>query len=237
MPAKKHVARAVMLFIFVLFTSSCTSISGPQPDSSCSKLIAQRLITITSLMASLPSTTIVAGFDVDDTVLFSSPGFYYGMTNTDGPKGTNKYGADVLMNGSSFWPDMNQKFDKFSIPKETGKALLTMHRERGDGIVFITARFCSPEDKTILAQTLKTDFGLNEFKLDCTDNNAKTTFIEEEKVDIYYGDADTDMEYARAAAKAKKVRPVRVQRSPLSTNKGGYKPGAFCEEILVNSEN
>jgi acid phosphatase (class B) len=236
MRKRKHFIWEVALFVFILLSSSCSTTLGAKPDSICTSLACGKIITLTSLKESLPSEPVVAGFDIDDTVLFSSPGFYYGMTNTDGPDGTNKYGASVLKNGSPFWADMNQKFDKFSLPKEAGRALLKMHKDRGDKIVFITARFCSPEDKTVIAKTLKKTFALNEFKLDCTDNGAKTPFIEEYSVDIYYGDADTDMEYARAAAK-KKVRPVRVQRSALSTNKGGYTPGAFCEEILVNSEN
>jgi acid phosphatase class B len=68
--------------------------------------------------------------------------------------------------------------------------------------------------------------------------NSKTPALEKYGVDIYYGDSATDIEYSRAVT-AKKVRPIRVERSPLSTNKNplGYKPGDFGEEILVNSEN
>jgi acid phosphatase class B len=74
----------------------------------------------------------------------------------------------------------------------------------------------------------------------CTNGGSKTSQIESNNVDIYYGDSDSDMQYA-LAAQVKKVRPIRVLRSTMSENKpipaNSYNPGSFGEEIIVNSEN
>ncbi len=223
----------LVLIILILFSSGC---SVATHDCNCIATSEQKLITIKTLKASLPPHAIVSGFDIDDTVLFSTPGFYYGMTNTDGPGGQNKYDGDPLRN-PLFWKDMNQEFDKFSIPKETGRALIDMHKQRGDAIFFITARNCTPEERAAIEKRMHALFALTDAKVQCTDGKPKTPYIEEDGIDIYYGDSDTDMEYSRAAKK-KKVRPIRVQRSQLSTNTtSSYHPGAFGEEVIVHSEN
>jgi acid phosphatase (class B) len=230
----RMLCRQLLLLAFVASAAGCCHrqcrCAGSRPSG-------QRLITTEGLRASLPAAPIVAGFDIDDTVLFSSPGFYYGMTNTDGPGGGNRFGASPLKN-PQFWKELNQEYDKFSIPKEIGRTLVRMHSERGDRVVFITARICADEDRAVLERRLQALFKPAALTVVCTNETSKTGPIAESGVDIYYGDADTDMEYARGVT-TKKVRPIRVQRSPLSTNRPalGYRPGDFGEEILVNSEN
>ena len=198
-----------------------------------------KVITMDALQASLPTNKIIAGFDIDDTVLFSTPGFLYGSSNTDGPGGTNKYGTD-FENNPQFWMDMNQVFDKFSVPKESGGAVLSLHNFRGDSIVFITKRHCYNDDAQVVQNRLNTVFQLTGSSVICTNGESKTPFIEQNNIDIYYGDSDSDIKYS-LDVRAKRVRPVRILRSELSENKprsaSGYNPGKFGEEILLNSEN
>jgi acid phosphatase (class B) len=224
---------SLLLFFAVLIYSPAVSFG----DCTCLTQAGGRLITVETLSATLPDHPIIVGFDVDDTVLFSSPGFNYGMNNTDAPGGKNIYGEHPLDN-DAFWKEMNQQYDKFSLPKEIGVALINMHKKRGDRLLFITKRRCGDhgKDKEALRNRLEAIFKLKDTAVFCDDDKSKTDEIEKKGVDIYYGDSDTDVQEARAA-KPKMVRPIRIKRSPMSTNKTGYKPGAFCEEVLVNSEN
>ncbi len=230
--AKKHLFYFCILTLLVcLALFSCGSDTAGNAGG--------KTITLDALKSSLPANQITVGLDIDDTVLFSTPGFTYGATNTDGPNGTNKYGTDYE-NNPQFLKDMNQIHDKYSIPKESGRALLSMHNTRGDSIFFITKRTCTGDDAQVMQNRMNTVFQLTGSTLLCTNGGSKTPQIESNNVDIYYGDSDSDMQYA-LAAQVKKVRPVRVLRSAMSENKpipaNGYNPGSFGEEIIVNSEN
>ncbi|NTU57784.1 MAG: acid phosphatase AphA [Chlorobiaceae bacterium] len=211
--------RAAFLLVFLVTSTACSSHQSI------------RYVTLDELKASLPANPVVAGFDIDDTVLFSSPGFHYGMTNHDGPDGTNKYGPNPL-GSAAFWNDMNGNFDNFSLPKESGKALIAMHSSRGDKIIFITARDSSKA--SILPKIIMQDFRISAPDIVFTCNTPKKDFISSNHVGIYYGDADSDMEQAISA----NARPVRVKRSPLSNNRTSYqKVGGYGEEVLIDSEN
>jgi len=190
-------------------------------------------VTVDKIRETLPSPPIVAGFDIDDTVLFSSPGFYYGQFNHDGPGESNKYGnPDSVWTSRAFWNDMNGQFDKFSIPKASGNALIQMHKQRGDTIVFITARDSSKV--SIVPYILQKCFDLKKAEIIFTCNQSKTPSMTARQVKVYYGDSDTDI----TAAKDAKARPIRVLRSPLSTNRTSYREvGKLGEEVLRDSEN
>ncbi len=54
---------------------------------------------------------MAVGFDIDDTVLFSSPGFWRGKT-------FSPESEDYLKN-PVFWEKMNNGWDEFSIPKRS----------------------------------------------------------------------------------------------------------------------
>jgi acid phosphatase (class B) len=214
----RHIRAAFVL----VFLATATACSSTQPV---------KYVTVEQIRASLPAGPVIAGFDIDDTVLFSSPGFYYGMTNHDGPGGANKYGPTPL-GSPKFWNDMNGQFDNFSLPKASGSALVRMHSERGDKVVFITARDSSKV--SIVPRILMQSFSISKPDVVFTCNQPKAGSISAKQVTIYYGDADSDMDQAIKA----KARPVRVLRSPLSNNKTSYeKVGKFGEEVLINSEN
>ncbi len=199
--------------------------------TACSSTQSVRYVTVDQIRASLPATPVIAGFDIDDTVLFSSPGFYYGMTNHDGPDGRNRYGSAPL-SSPKFWNDMNGEFDNFSLPKASGSALVRMHTQRGDKVVFITARDSSKV--STVPKILMQSFNITRPDVVFTCNQPKAPSISAKQVTIYYGDADSDIEQAIKAS----ARPVRVLRSPLSTNRTSYeKVGKLGEEVLINSEN
>lgn len=189
-------------------------------------------VSITEIESSLPPRPIAVGFDVDDTLLFSSPGFYYGFENTDGPNGTNLYGSKPL-SSDKFWEDMNTKFDYFSIPKESAKKVIEMHKKRGDTVYFVTARPGSK--KETLTTILKKTFVLpeNNPKAIFAGKTSKGVFIKKHHISVFYGDADTDISEANEVG----VRAIRFMRSPLSTNKSKYHPGMHGEAVLENSEN
>lgn len=195
---------------------------------------ATRYVTLEELEKSLPATPIVAGFDIDDTVLFSTPAYYYGANNGEGPGGTNRYGSDYLAS-AQFRKDLNQFLDKFSMKKKAGEELVAMHKRRGDTIVFITKRNCYDDDAEVIRKRMNRLFALTA-RVYCTNEQSKTPYLERTGARIYYGDADTDIEYSMEV-KEGKVRPIRVERSRMSTNKGGYHPGKYGEEILADSEN
>ena len=76
---------------------------------------------------------MAVGFDIDDTVLFSSPGFYRGKLEYS----PNDYS---YLKNPEFWEKMNNEWDKFSMPKKSGMELVQMHLKRGDTVYFITGR-------------------------------------------------------------------------------------------------
>jgi acid phosphatase (class B) len=187
-------------------------------------------ISVDEIKASLPSKPIAIGLDVDDTAMFSSPGFYYAFNNTDGKNGTNIYGDKPLSN-DKFWDDMSCEFDKFSMPKASAVRVIDMHNKRGDTIYFITAR-PEPKGKEILTDCLHRAFNLkNQPKTIFSGKISKAEFIKKHNIKIFYGDSDPDITEAWDAG----VRAIRFLRSPLSTNKGKYNPGKFGEIVLEDS--
>ena len=82
---------------------------------------------------------INVSFDIDDTVLFSSPCFYHGQQKYSPGK------HDYLKN-QDFWNEVNAGCDQYSIPKQIAVDLINMHQARGDQIYFITGRTAGDKD-------------------------------------------------------------------------------------------
>ena len=61
--------------------------------------------------------------------------------------------------------------------------------------------------------------------------SGKVDRLKAEKVELFYGDSDGDIEDAKAAG----IPGVRFLRSPHSSHRGDYNVGKFGEEILVGS--
>ncbi|WP_233118787.1 acid phosphatase AphA [Aggregatibacter actinomycetemcomitans] len=168
-------------------------------------------------------------FDIDDTVLFSSPCFYHGQQKYSPGK------QDYLKN-QDFWNEVNADCDQYSIPKQIAVDLINMHQERGDQIYFITGRTAG--DKDGVTPVLQKAFSIKnmhpvEFMggRDRTTKYNKTPGIIEHKVTIHYGDSDDDI----LAAKEAGVRGIRLMRAANSTYQPMPTLGGYGEEVLINS--
>ncbi|MFS2225197.1 acid phosphatase AphA [Pantoea sp. B65] len=173
---------------------------------------------------------VAVGFDIDDTVLFSSPGFYRGQKEFSPDK------QDYLKN-PAFWEKMNNGWDEFSMPKEVAKNLIAMHLRRGDSIYFVTGR-TQTKSETV-SKTLQNDFlipaaDLNPviFAGDKAGQNTKTQWLKDKQIKLFYGDSDNDITAAQAAG----ARGIRVLRASNSSYKPLPKAGSYGEEVIVNSE-
>jgi acid phosphatase (class B) len=173
---------------------------------------------------------MAVGFDIDDTVLFSSPGFWRG-------KKTFSPDSEDYLKVPAFWDKMNNGWDEFSIPKEVARALIAMHVKRGDSIYFGTGR--SQTKTESVTKTLQDDFlipaaNMNPviFAGDKAGQNTKTEWLQAKSIKVFYGDSDNDITAARDAG----ARGIRVLRASNSTYKPLPNAGAFGEEVIVNSE-
>lgn len=172
---------------------------------------------------------INVSFDIDDTVLFSSPCFYHGQQKYSPGK------HDYLKN-QDFWNEVNAGCDQYSIPKQIAVDLINMHQARGDQIYFITGRTAG--DKDGVTPVLQKAFNIKDMYpvefmggRERTTKYNKTPGIIEHKVSIHYGDSDDDI----LAAKEAGIRGIRLMRAANSTYQPMPTLGGYDEEVLINS--
>ena len=172
---------------------------------------------------------INVSFDIDDTVLFSSPCFYHGQQKYSPGK------HDYLKN-QDFWNEVNAGFDQYSIPKQIAVDLINMHQARGDQIYFITGRTAG--DKDGVTPVLQKAFNIKDMHpvefmggRELSTKYNKTPGIIKHKVTIHYGDSDDDI----LAAKEAGVRGIRLMRAANSTYQPMPTLGGYGEEVLINS--
>lgn len=180
---------------------------------------------IATSMQNQPAMNVA--FDVDDTVLFSSPAYYYGQQKYS--PGRNDYLSDP-----EFHKELNNGLDRFSIPKEIARKLIDFHKGRGDNIFFITGR--DPTATETLTELLAKIFDLENPNpvIFCGANpgeNPKIAPLRENDIRIYYGDSDGDI----LAAQAVRIRGIRIIRADNSTHKPLPEIGKLGEEVLVDS--
>ncbi|MCU1730266.1 MULTISPECIES: acid phosphatase AphA [unclassified Pseudomonas] len=181
-------------------------------------------ITLQQLTSSLGDTAPMAvGFDIDDTVLFSSPCFY---------EGQQKYspGSNDYLKNRAFWTETNAGCDRYSIPKDVARALIDLHQRRGDTLFFVTAR-PKTEGEQVTA-ILEQVFAIRDMQpVVFTSGPEKARFLQDRGVHLYYGDSDSDIRSAQAVG----ARAIRVMRAANSTNQPLPANGALGEEVLVDS--
>ena len=172
---------------------------------------------------------INVSFDIDDTVLFSSPCFYHGQQKYSPGK------HDYLKN-QDFWNEVNAGCDQYSIPKQIAIDLINMHQARGDQIYFITGRTAG--DKDGVTPVLQKAFNIKDMHpvefmggRELSTKYNKTPGIIKHKVTIHYGDSDDDI----LAAKEAVVRGIRLMRAANSTYQPMPTLGGYGEEVLINS--
>ena len=149
-------AISAVCLLFALNSSAVALASSPSPlnpGTNVARLAEQapiHWVSVAQIENSLAGRPPMAvGFDIDDTVLFSSPGFWRGK-KTFSPES-----EDYLKN-PVFWEKMNNGWDEFSIPKEVARQLIDMHVRRGDAIFFVTGR--SPTKTETVSKTLADNF-------------------------------------------------------------------------------
>ncbi|RQW64576.1 acid phosphatase AphA [Vibrio viridaestus] len=168
------------------------------------------------------------GFDIDDTVLFSSPGFLHGQS-------VFSPGGYSYLSNQKFWDKINCEWEVFSMPKESAKALIKMHEKRGDDIYFITGRTGSSCE--ITTKLIKDTFDIKNmhpviFAGSSKTEYTKTKYIKQHNIKIYYGDSDGDIISARNAD----AEGIRVIRAANSSYKPVPKNGIYGERVVRNSQ-
>ncbi len=186
------------------------------------------------------------GFDIDDTLLFSTPAFGRGfMTGgTPAPTDTTFWtavngcdpGCDAqtitLADGST----KDLPATDPSAVKSRAYELVQYHLALGQQVYAITAR---PDiNGDVLRDYLQAQFGIDR-------NNVyfepvmKTDRMAQLGLDVFYGDSDSDITDARKVP-GRTVLGVRFERSPKSSYRDGmrlakYHPGYYGEPIIANS--
>ncbi len=204
------------------------------PGTNVAKLAEQapiHWVSVAQIENSLQGRPPMAvGFDIDDTVLFSSPGFWRG-------KELYSPQSEEYLHNPAFWEKMNNGWDEFSIPKEVARTLIAMHVKRGDAIYFVTGR--SQTKTETVSKTLQDDFQIPAenmnpviFAGDQPGQNTKTQWLQDKRIKMFYGDSDNDIRAAREVG----ARGIRVLRASNSTYRPLPQAGMYNEEVIANSE-
>ena len=230
-------ALSAICLLFTLNHSASALASSPSPlnpGTNVAKLAEQTPIHWVSV-AQIENTLtgrppMAVGFDIDDTVLFSSPGFWRG-------KKTWSPDSEAYLKNPAFWEKMNNGWDEFSIPKEVARQLIDMHVRRGDRIFFITGR--SPTKTETVSKTLADNFHIPAANMNPViffffypGQNTKTQWLQDKNIRMFYGDSDNDITAARDAG----IRGIRILRAANSTYRPLPQAGGYGEEVIVNSE-
>ncbi len=197
-------------------------------------------IDLETLAETLPEPPIDVVFDVDDTVLFTTPGFQWG---------SRTYGDAVVKSGApvreqdlpndearqkfrEFWTRMNNELDQWSVKKWIAVELIRLHKSRGDRIHFVTKRVKTGSEK--LTELISKTFDLPGMDpVLFTDRSSKLPFFQQVHAQLSYGDSDGDIRESIAAG----ARAIRVMRARNSDNSDPTHNGVFGEEVLIDSEN
>lgn len=156
------------------------------------------------------------GFDVDDTLLFSTPAFEKGFSSRYKPF------------SEGFWIHVNAADRDCSIAKQKAASLVEMHMLRGDEVFVITAR--EPYGSEALKEYLSEKFSIKKDNI-YFEPDGKSQRMKSLELDIFYGDSDSDIIDAMAAG----AKAYRILRSTASSYRKKYNPGKFGEEIIDNS--
>lgn len=226
---------AFCLLLAVGTANAHASVPSPlYPGTNVAKLAEQapiHWVSVAQIENSLQGRSPMAvGFDIDDTVLFSSPGFWRG-------KELYSPQSEEYLHNPAFWEKMNNGWDEFSIPKEVARTLIAMHVKRGDAIYFVTGR--SQTKTETVSKTLQDDFQIPAenmnpviFAGDQPGQNTKTQWLQDKRIKMFYGDSDNDIRAAREVG----ARGIRVLRASNSTYRPLPQAGMYNEEVIANSE-
>ena len=200
----KNSYRKILSHIFCLLLLAvffgCAAMRTPTPLSS----------------STVKQNGINVGFDVDDTLLFSTPAF----------KKADDSGETAY--SENWWTIVNKSDGENSIVKKVTEKILNGHKQKGDEIFMITSRGEAGGD--YLRDFLNKIFGVK--KENIYFEHDKADRIKKLRISIYYGDSDSDITASQDAG----AKGIRIMRSPKSSYEGKYHPGEFGEEIIPDSE-
>lgn len=263
----EHRNLSIIFFLLLVSLTGCAkshiTVSNEQ-GSCCDNCYRPGLgTTFEAYAKSLPGPTkLKVGFDIDDTLLFSSPVTHFrdmqikrcmedeGTSDTCDKKFTTYY-LKVKKNLCLEEFDQSNEspyscIDDFSLPKRIAKKLLALHLQRGDIIYIITARrgvneifSCLSSDQKAVAKSLRLSFDLDDKDLPAKNilfaqkPMNKHNLINKHKLNYYYGDADTDITESLMT----EATPIRILRSPASLSNTAANPGKYGEIVILRSEN
>ena len=216
-PADCKTASAFLALVILI-----VGVSGCRTAPSTVLLAAENSYLSVAQAASLEGIKRV-GFDVDDTLLFSTGAFRKGFDSG------HRYDSE------EFWALVNTSDSGNSIVKESARAVVETYQKRGIELFAITAR--SPVGGVELARYLHGVFGIPKENI-FFEPDSKTARIRELRLDVFFGDSDSDITDAMEAG----VRAIRFQRSENSSykNEDGslrkYHPGLYGEQIVNGSK-
>ncbi|MDO4625773.1 MAG: acid phosphatase AphA [Pasteurellaceae bacterium] len=225
-----------LLSAFVAFSSQATTPKVPytQEGYNVRQAEQQQLpihwVSVEQIKESLKNEPPMnVSFDIDDTLASTSACFYYGQQKYS--PNSNDY-----LHNQAFWDELGAGCDKYSIPKESAKALIKMHQERGDQVFLITGRTAGKEDQT--TAIMQKALGIKNMQpIEYTGDVprkakfSKTESIIKHHVKLHYGDSDDDILAAQEAG----IRGIRVLRTSSSTYTPFPQAGGYGEEVLINS--
>jgi acid phosphatase (class B) len=195
----------------------------------------------------LSSATSI-GFDIDDTLLFSTPTFTRGFVTGGSPAPTDvtfwtaTNGCDPGCPAETITrPDGTTKDLPANDPsgvKTRALELVSYHQSLGQNVYAITARPDINGDP--LRDYLVAQFGFARENI-FFEPVMKTDRMATLGLDVFYGDSDSDITDARKVP-GRTVRGIRFLRSPKSSNRSGgrlakYHPGYYGETIMADSYN
>lgn len=155
-------------------------------------------------------------FDLDDTLVFSTPAF------------DRAFNRAVEPFSDQFWAVVNSLDSRYSCIKPETVDLVEKHRRKNRELYVITAR--EPHNADEVREFIQSTFNIPKDHV-YFEPDGKTQRLKALKIDLYYGDSDSDIEDARNAG----VRGVRIQRSPKSSYDDSYSPGRYGETVLNNT--
>ncbi len=198
----------LVLVLSVTLTGCQPGLFGPDSETEAAHL---------QHLEELPADEVhVVGFDLDDTLLFSTPSF------------REAFSRDVEPFSEEFWTVVNSSDAELSCTKEAVKEILVHHQEQGRTIYVSTAR--EPHNPGPVRSAVSRRFDIPPDNV-YFDPETKVDTLEELGVDVYYGDSDSDIADARESGAV----PFRIERNPESSYEQKYNPGELDERIVPNT--
>ncbi|GAB7016648.1 HAD family hydrolase [Methanogenium cariaci] len=232
---KNTALRAAILMgvaILLIFSAGCTT-GAADGKANATPDTSYTTVSVDEIAESLKEKgPITAGLDLDSTTFYTDSVYYYGMTNIDGPNGTNVFGDSPEQN-PEFISAINNEFVGYYMPKNAAIDVVRMHRERGDRVIFITKKHSSPEER--ISDYIRAIFGIENPNVIFTNGTSKTPFINAEHVSVYYGDSDGDITDSQSADNCTPYRFLRNTMT-LQYNDLNYSLGQYGESVVENSD-